>query len=111
MFVALYAAYAFESRREIGAHLAFITAAAMLPLAYDDDTIDVVARMGLMLTMLWVTTAVVTHLREGMRDRQAELAELAQRDAHRRRQPPLPARPSSSTRWRATAGPIASWRC
>jgi diguanylate cyclase (GGDEF)-like protein len=80
VFTAMYAAYAFAERREIGTHLGFISACACLPLVYDGGSADAIARLGVVLPMLWVTTAVVMRLREQMRDRQRELAELARRD-------------------------------
>ena len=80
VFVALFAAYAFASRRAIVVHLGLFTLAAALPLLYEDDRVGTLARLGVMVPMLWVTTAVVVHLRDGMRARQRDLAELARRD-------------------------------
>jgi diguanylate cyclase (GGDEF)-like protein len=80
VLVAVFTAYAFESRRTIAAHMLFCTAAAALPFFYRDDTIEQVARVGVLMPMLWVATAVVTYLREGLVAGQRELAELARRD-------------------------------
>jgi diguanylate cyclase (GGDEF)-like protein len=80
VLVAVFTAYAFDSRRAIAAHMTFCTAAAALPFLYRDDTIEQVARVGVLMPMLWVATAVVTHLREGMVARQRDLADLARRD-------------------------------
>lgn len=80
VLVAVFSAYAFESRRAIVAHMTLCTLAAALPFLYRADTIDQIARVGVMMPMLWVATAVVMHLREGLVARQRELAELARRD-------------------------------
>ena len=80
VLVAVFAAYAFDSRRVIAAHMSFCTLAAALPLFYRHDTLQEVARVGVFMPMLWVATVVVLHLREGMVVRQRELAELARRD-------------------------------
>ena len=80
VLVAVFAAYAFESRRTIAVHMALTTVAACLPVLYRHPTIDQVARVGVLVPMLWVATAVVAHLREQMMARQRELAELARRD-------------------------------
>jgi diguanylate cyclase (GGDEF)-like protein len=80
VLVAVFTAYAFDSRRVIAAHMAFCTAAAALPLFYRHDTVEQIARIGVFMPMLWVATVVVLHLREGMVVRQRELAELARRD-------------------------------
>src|SRR3712207_676847 len=58
VLVAVFAAYAFESRRAIAVHMSLCTAAAALPLFYRADTIEQVARIGVMMPMLWVATAV-----------------------------------------------------
>lgn len=80
VLVAVFAAYAFDRRRTIAAHMALCTIAAALPILYRSDTIEQVARIGVLMPMLWVATAVVTYLREGMVERQRELADLARRD-------------------------------
>jgi len=80
VLVAVFAAYAFESRRVIALHMSLCTVAAALPFLYRDDTIEQIARVGVLMPMLWVATAVVTYLREEMVARQRELAELARRD-------------------------------
>jgi diguanylate cyclase (GGDEF)-like protein len=80
VLVAVFAAYAFESRRAIVAHMSFCTAAAALPFLYREGTVDQIARVGVLMPMLWVATAVVMHLREGLAAGQRELADLARRD-------------------------------
>ncbi len=80
VLVAVFTAYAFESRRVIALHMSLYTLAAALPLLYRDDTAEQVARIGVLIPMLWVATAVVMFLREGMVARQRELADLARRD-------------------------------
>ena len=80
VLVAVFAAYAFESRAAIAGHMTLCTVGAALPLLYREDTVEQLARVGVMMPMLWVATAVVMHLREGMVDRQRELADLARRD-------------------------------
>jgi diguanylate cyclase (GGDEF)-like protein len=80
VLVAVFTAYAFESRRTIGLHMTLCTAAAALPFVYRDDLVEQVARVGVLMPMLWVATAVVTYLREGLVAGQRELADLARRD-------------------------------
>jgi diguanylate cyclase (GGDEF)-like protein len=80
VLVAVFAAYAFDSRRVIAAHMSFCTFAAALPLIYDGSTTQQVARIGVFMPMLWVATVVVLQLREGLTRGQAELADLARRD-------------------------------
>jgi len=80
VLVAVFTAYCFESRRAVAAHLSLSTAAAALPLLYRENTVEQLARIGVMMPMLWVATLVVMHLREGMLARQRELSELVRRD-------------------------------
>jgi diguanylate cyclase (GGDEF)-like protein len=80
VLVAVFTAYAFESRRVIAMHMLLCTVAAALPFVYRDDTIEQVARVGVLMPMLWVATAVVAYLREGLVAGQRELADLARRD-------------------------------
>jgi diguanylate cyclase (GGDEF)-like protein len=80
VLVAVFTAYAFDSRRVIAAHMGFCTLAAALPFVYRADTVEQVARVGVLMPMLWVATVVVVHLREAMTVRQRELADLARRD-------------------------------
>jgi len=80
VLVAVFAAYAFERRRTVAFHMTLFTAAAMLPLLYRDDTSEQVARLGVLVPMLWIATAVVMFLREGLVAGQRELADLARRD-------------------------------
>jgi diguanylate cyclase (GGDEF)-like protein len=80
VLVAVFTAYAFDSRRTVAAHMSLCTAAAALPFVYREDTLDQVARFGVLVPMLWVATAAVMHLREGLQAGQRELAELARRD-------------------------------
>jgi diguanylate cyclase (GGDEF)-like protein len=80
VLVAVFTAYAFESRRVIALHMSLCTVAAALPFVYRADTIEQVARVGVLMPMLWVAAAVVTYLREGLVAGQRELADLARRD-------------------------------
>ncbi|MEO6495976.1 MAG: GGDEF domain-containing protein [Solirubrobacteraceae bacterium] len=80
VLAAVFAAYAFERRRTIAIHMMLCTAAAALPIFYREDTIEQVARIGVLMPILWVATAVVMFLREGLVARQRELADLARRD-------------------------------
>ena len=80
VLVAVFTAYAFESRRTIAFHMTIFTAVACLPIFYRHNTTDQLARMGVLIPMLWVATAVVAHLREGLVARQRELSELVRRD-------------------------------
>ncbi|MCW2992084.1 MAG: diguanylate cyclase, partial [Solirubrobacterales bacterium] len=80
VLVAVFTAYAFESRRAIAFHMTVCTVAAALPFLYREGTIEQVARVGVLMPMLWVATAVVMYLREGLVAGQRELADLARRD-------------------------------
>jgi len=80
VLVAVFTAYAFDSRRVIAAHMTFCTAAAALPLFYGGGTSQQIARIGVFMPMLWVATVAVLHLREGLVRRQSELADLVRRD-------------------------------
>src|SRR4051812_15390071 len=64
--VAVFPAYAFESRRAIAFHMSVFTVLACLPIAYRHGTNEQLARMGVLIPMLWVATASVAHLREGL---------------------------------------------
>jgi diguanylate cyclase (GGDEF)-like protein len=80
VLVAVFAAYAFESRRAIAFHMTVFTVLACLPVLYRANTTAEVARMGVLVPMLWVATTVVAHLREGLVARQRELSDLVRRD-------------------------------
>jgi diguanylate cyclase (GGDEF)-like protein len=80
VLVAVFTAYAFESRRAIAFHMSVFTVLACLPIAYQHGTPEQLARMGVLVPMLWVATAAVAHLREGLMDRQRELSNLVRRD-------------------------------
>jgi diguanylate cyclase (GGDEF)-like protein len=77
---AVFTAYAFESRRAIAFHMTVFTLVACLPIAYRHGTTQQLARMGVLIPMLWVATTVVAHLREGLVARQRQLADLVRRD-------------------------------
>ena len=80
VLVAVFAAYAFESRRVIAFHMTIFTVLACLPILYRANTTAEVARMGVLVPMLWVATTVVAYLREGLLARQRELSDLVRRD-------------------------------
>jgi diguanylate cyclase (GGDEF)-like protein len=80
VLVAVFTAYAFDSRRVIALHMSLCTMAAAVPFFYRADLVEQVARVGVLMPMLWVATVAVVHLREGLMARQRELADLARRD-------------------------------
>jgi RsiW-degrading membrane proteinase PrsW (M82 family) len=81
VFVALFAAYAFSSRRAVAVHVAFAAAASALPLFYRSPQASLAgARTVVDVLLLVVIAGVVTLLREGLQTRQRELQELALRD-------------------------------
>jgi diguanylate cyclase (GGDEF)-like protein len=81
IFVVVFVSYAFSSRRAIAAHLAFVSAAASVPLVnVDINGAETTARTIVGVLVLVVIAGVVTLLREGLQERQRELEELAMRD-------------------------------
>ncbi len=81
IFIAVFAACAFSSRRAVILHVALAAAASMLPLVYLDSRADHLgARTLVGLLTLVVVGAIVTVLREGLEQRRRELEHLALRD-------------------------------
>jgi diguanylate cyclase (GGDEF)-like protein len=81
VFVAVFAAYAFSSRRVVAAHVAFASAASALPLFYAGPHASLAgARTVVDVLLLVVIAGIVTRLREGLQTRQRELQELTVRD-------------------------------
>jgi diguanylate cyclase (GGDEF)-like protein len=81
VFVALFAAYAFQSRRAIAAHVAFAASARALPLlSLRSGGGDIAAKTLLAIVLMAVIAAVVTLLREGLEQRECELEELLRSD-------------------------------
>lgn len=77
VFVALFAAYAFQSRRAIAAHVAVAASARALPLlSLRSGGGDIAPKTLLAIVLMAVIAAVVTLLREGLEDRERELEEL-----------------------------------
>jgi diguanylate cyclase (GGDEF)-like protein len=81
LFVAVFAAYAFPTRREVAAHVALASAASALPLLYHHPAGSRTAgQVTVGVLMLVVVAGVITALREGLEQRQRELEQLAVRD-------------------------------
>jgi diguanylate cyclase (GGDEF)-like protein len=81
LLIAAAAAYTFERRRDLAAHLALIAGAMALPLAYAPDPTSVaVPRALISIGAVAVAVVIVARLRERLEGRQAELRELAERD-------------------------------
>ena len=82
VFVAVYAALAFEDRRDIGAHVGLAIAVAAVPLALADpaDRANRLAEALIALPILVAATAAVVHLRERLVAAAGQLAEEARID-------------------------------
>jgi diguanylate cyclase len=80
ILIAVFAAYAFSSRRAVAAHVALISVASALPLLYASQPTHEPARVAVGLMLLVVIAAIVTLLREGLERRQGELEQMALRD-------------------------------
>jgi diguanylate cyclase (GGDEF)-like protein len=81
IFIAVFAAYAFSSRRAVVAHVTLAAAASMLPLLYHGYQGGLIgARIATGLLTLIVVSGIVTVLREGLEERRHELEQLAARD-------------------------------
>ena len=81
VFVAVFAAYAFPTRREVAAHVALASIASALPILYHHPSSSHTAGQTTVgVLMLVVVAGVITVLREGLARRQQELEHLAVRD-------------------------------
>jgi diguanylate cyclase (GGDEF)-like protein len=80
-FVAVFVAFAFDTRRDVALHLAFVIAAAMYPLVTADvDRANVLAGTLICVPILLVATGVIVYLRERLSAVNTLLAEEAVRD-------------------------------
>ena len=81
IFIVVFIAYAFTTRRAVIGHVAVAVAAAALPLLYaTTNQGETAARTLILMLVLIVIAGIVTLLREGLQKRQAELEKLAMRD-------------------------------
>jgi diguanylate cyclase (GGDEF)-like protein len=80
LLIAATAAYAFRSRRVIGAHILLIALLMLLPNLDSSATSVTLAMTLVTILMLIVLTAVIAHLRELLEGSASELRELAARD-------------------------------
>jgi diguanylate cyclase (GGDEF)-like protein len=82
VFIAVFVAYAFDSRVIVAVYVAVLSAAAALPLLYGGSSVnDTPARVIIGVLLLVVVTGIITVLREGLEKRQRELEQLAVHDA------------------------------
>jgi diguanylate cyclase (GGDEF)-like protein len=81
-FIAVFCAFAFETREAVAAHTGFVIAAAMYPMlsAPSDIQANVIAQTLVCVPILLVATGVIVHLREGLTAANARLADEAVRD-------------------------------
>jgi diguanylate cyclase (GGDEF)-like protein len=80
IFVAVFSAYAFSSRRAVAGQVAFASAASALPLLYATRSSHMPAQVAVGILTLVLLSGIVTVLREGLQARQRRLEELAVRD-------------------------------
>jgi diguanylate cyclase (GGDEF)-like protein len=81
IFIGLFAAYAFATRRVVAAYVALASAASCLRLLYPDPHVtETIARLIVKVIVLVVVAAIVTLLREQLGERQRELEVLATHD-------------------------------
>jgi diguanylate cyclase (GGDEF)-like protein len=81
IFVAVFAAYAFSSRRAVAGYVAFAAAASSLTLFYPTARVShPPAQVAIGILTLVVIAGIITVLREGLQARQRRLEELAVRD-------------------------------
>jgi diguanylate cyclase (GGDEF)-like protein len=80
VFIAVFIAYGFVRRAEIAAHLAFTVVAAMAPLLTTPDPRAALGDLALLIPSLVTTTVAITNLREGVEERERELARMIRRD-------------------------------
>jgi diguanylate cyclase (GGDEF)-like protein len=81
VLVAVFAAYAFDSRVQIAAHTAFVAAAFAAPIVYLHDASTASLRTLVAVPVLFAVAAVVAYLREGLEEGKAMLALQARTDA------------------------------
>ena len=82
VFIVVFWAFAFDTRREVALHLGFVIAVAWYPwlAAPEADKANVLAETVVALPILLVAAGVVVFLREGLTAAMAALAEEATRD-------------------------------
>ena len=81
VFIAIFAAYVFTSRRAIAAHVVLVCAALLLPAVYDPDSAnDTLVRGFVAMPVLILAAAIVTYLRECLEANQDAYRRLAARD-------------------------------
>ena len=80
VLVAVFTAYAFESRAQIAAHMGLVTVAFAAPVAYLDASGNAPIRTVVAVPVILAVAAVVTYLREGLEAGKALLAQQARTD-------------------------------
>jgi diguanylate cyclase (GGDEF)-like protein len=80
VLVAVFVAYAFDSRLQIAAHMALVGLVFALPVLYLPNTGDAFIRVAVAVPVLCAVAAVVAYLREGLEQGKARLAEQARTD-------------------------------
>ena len=82
LLVAVYAGYAFATRRDVALQTLLICAALLTPLVYESGTTDeTLTRALIAIPIVLLAAGLVTYLRECFEANQAVLGELATRDA------------------------------
>jgi diguanylate cyclase (GGDEF)-like protein len=80
VLVAVYVAYAFESRAAIAAHMSLVAVCFTLPVLYLHDPEDAGIRALVAVPLLLTVAGIVAYLREGLEASRAQLAEQARTD-------------------------------
>jgi diguanylate cyclase (GGDEF)-like protein len=80
VLVAVFVAYAFDSRMQIAAHMGLVGIVFALPVLYLPNTGDAIIRVAVAVPVLCAVAAVVAYLREGLEQGKASLAEQARTD-------------------------------
>jgi diguanylate cyclase (GGDEF)-like protein len=80
VLVAVFTAFAFENRAQIAAHMGFVAVAFAAPIAYLPDATSASLRALVAVPVLFAVAGVVAHLREGLEQGKALLAQQARTD-------------------------------
>jgi diguanylate cyclase (GGDEF)-like protein len=81
MFVAIYAAYVFRSRRDVALHVGFAAVCVLAPMAYDPSTARATLSQGMaLIPTLALSAAVIVFLRERLEASEDRFRRLASRD-------------------------------
>jgi diguanylate cyclase (GGDEF)-like protein len=80
VLVAVFTAFAFENRAHIAAHMGFVAVAFAAPIAYLPDATSASLRALVAIPVLFAVAGVVAHLREGLEQGKALLAQQARTD-------------------------------